>query len=248
MSASLSDGEIERYRRHLVLREIGPDGQRRLKDARVLLVGVGGVGCPAALYLAAAGVGCLGLADFDAVSLSNLQRQVLFTTDDLGRSKVEAAADRLEDLNPHLALTLLDRRIEPSNVADTVRGWDLVLDGCDDFPTRLAVSDACISEGVPLVSGALLRWEGMVGAFNGRPCWRCLVPDVPPDAEVCATAGVVGALGGVVGSLAALTAVRILAQAGEPGWGRIQSFDTLAGTLRASTVTADPACPACGGG
>lgn len=242
-----SPDEVERYARHLVLREVGGPGQQRLARARVLIVGAGGVGSPAALYLAAAGVGVLGLIDEDVVSLSNLQRQVLFTTDDVGRLKTEAAADRLEDLNPHLAVSLHEARVDARNAAAIVSGYDLVLDGCDDFATRLTVSDACVAAGVPLVSGAMLRWSGVVGAFRAQPCYRCLVPEVPPDAELCAGAGVVGALGGVVGSLAALAAIRILAGAGDFGWGRIQSLDALTGALRVSSVAADPACPACGG-
>lgn len=244
----LTDAEIERYRRQLVLREVGFEGQQQLKASRVLVVGAGGVGCPAALYLAAAGVGEIAIADFDSVSLSNLQRQVLFTTADVGRPKVEAAAERLAALNPEVSARPLNLRLEADNAAAAVAAADLVLDGCDDFATRLIVSDACVAAGVPLVSAAMLRWEGAVGAFRGRPCYRCWVNEVPPDAELCAAAGVVGALGGVVGSWAALLAIRVLTGAGEPPWGRVTRFETLGGRTREATVLADPSCPACSEG
>lgn len=244
----LTDEEIERYRRHLVLRELGFEGQARLKGARVLVVGAGGVGCPAALYLAAAGVGLIEIADFDAVGLSNLQRQILFATEDVGRLKAEAAADRLEAVNTAVVVRPLGLRLDADNVAEAAAGCDLVLDGCDDFGTRLLVSDACVAAGVPLVSAAMLRWEGMVGAFRGAPCYRCLVNETPPDAELCVAAGVVGALGGVVGSWAALLAIRVLTGAGEDPWGRVTRFETLSGRVREATVLADPSCPACGGG
>ncbi|HQR90181.1 MAG TPA: HesA/MoeB/ThiF family protein, partial [Caulobacter sp.] len=177
---SFSDGEVERYARHLVLREVGGPGQQKLKAARVLLVGAGGLGAPAALYLAAAGVGTLGLADPDAVSLSNLQRQVLYQTADVGRSKVEVASERLTAINPHVTVATHPVWLDAANARDLVARYDLVLDGTDDFATRFAVSDACLAEGKPLVSGALGRWTGQVGVFHGQPCYRCLVPEVPP--------------------------------------------------------------------
>jgi molybdopterin/thiamine biosynthesis adenylyltransferase len=206
---SFSDAEVERYARHLVLREVGGPGQQKLKAARVLIVGAGGLGAPAALYLAAAGVGVLGLADADAVSLSNLQRQVLYQTPDVGRPKVEVAAERLEAINPHVAVETHPVWLDGSNARDLVSRYDLVLDGTDDFATRFAVSDACLAEGKTLVSGALGRWTGQVGVFQGQPCYRCLVPDVPPDAETCALVWVVGALAGVIGSMMALEAVKV---------------------------------------
>ena len=192
---SFSDEEVDRYARHLVLREIGGAGQQALKAASVLIVGAGGLGAPAALYLAAAGVGRIGLADPDTVALSNLQRQILYTSADVGRAKVEAAAERLTGLNPHVAIEPIAARLGPDNAAALVRPYDLVLDGTDDFATRFAVNDACLAEGKPLVSGAIGRWTGQVGVFAGRPCYRCLVPDIPPEAETCATVGVIGAGG-----------------------------------------------------
>ncbi|MDR3510075.1 MAG: molybdopterin-synthase adenylyltransferase MoeB [Caulobacteraceae bacterium] len=245
---SFSDEEVERYARHLVLREVGGPGQQRLKAARVLIVGAGGLGSPAALYLAAAGVGGLGLVDPDAVDLSNLQRQVLYTAADVGRAKTAAAAERLEALNPHVRVQAHHGRLHEENARELVRGYDLVLDGTDDFETRFHVNAACVAEGRPLVSGAIGRWTGQVGVFAGRPCYRCLVPEVPPDAETCAVVGVVGALAGVVGSMMALEAVKLIAGAGEPLTGRLFVYDGLAGESRTVRIGADPACPVCGGG
>ncbi|QBX37133.1 molybdopterin-synthase adenylyltransferase MoeB [Brevundimonas sp. S30B] len=243
---AFSDDEVERYARHLVLAEVGGPGQQALKRARVLIVGAGGVGAPAALYLAAAGVGTLGLIDDDAVALSNLQRQVLFTTADFGRSKVEAARDHLNALNPHVAVETFAERLTPDNAAERVAAFNLVLDGTDDFATRHAANAACVATGRPLVSGALGRWTGQVGVFTGRPCYQCLVPEVPPDAETCARVGVVGALAGVIGSMAALEAIKLITGAGEPLAGRLLIYDGLAGTSRTVRVAADPGCEVCG--
>lgn len=244
---SFSDIEIERYARHLVLAEIGGPGQQALARARVLIVGLGGVGGPAALYLAAAGLGGLTLVDDDAVALSNLQRQIIFDTADIGRAKVEAGADRLRALNPGVAVTVVADRLTAANAAGMVAGHDLVLDGSDDFATRFAVNAACVTAGLPLVSGALGRWSGQVAVFEGRPCYQCLVPEIPPEAETCARAGVVGALAGVVGAMAALEAIKRLTGAGAPLAGRLLLYDGLAGTARTVTLPADPACPVCGG-
>jgi molybdopterin/thiamine biosynthesis adenylyltransferase len=242
---SFSPAEVERYARHLVLREIGGPGQQKLKAARVLVVGAGGLGAPAALYLAAAGVGTLGLVDADTVSLSNLQRQVLFAEADVGRSKVEAAVERLAALNPHLTVETHPIWLDAANARAVISRYDLVLDGTDDFATRFAVSDACLAEGKPLVSGALGRWTGQVGVFHGRPCYRCLVPETPPDAETCALVGVVGALAGVIGSMMALEAVKLITGAGEPLSGRLLIYDALAAESRTVRIGADPECPAC---
>ncbi len=243
---SFSEGEVERYARHLVLREVGGPGQQKLKAARVLLVGMGGLGAPAALYLAAAGVGTLGLADPDTVSLSNLQRQVLYQTADVGRPKVEVAAERLAAINPHVAVETHAVWLDVANAGELVSRYDLILDGTDDFATRFAVSDACVARGKPLVSGALGRWTGQVGVFHGRPCYRCLVPDVPPDAETCALVGVVGALAGVIGSMMALEAVKLITGAGQVLSGRLLIYDALAAETRTVRIGADPACPTCG--
>ena len=242
---SFSPEEVERYARHLVLSEVGGPGQQRLKAATVVLVGSGGVGSPAALYLAAAGVGSLRIIDGDIVSLSNLQRQILFNTADIDRPKVEAAAGRLEAINPHVRVETLNYRLTAENAASVIAGADAVLDGADDFETRYRVNAACVAAGVPLVSGALGRWTGQVGVFAGKPCYRCLVPETPPDAETCARVGVVGALAGVIGAMAALEAIKLITGAGEPLTGRLMLYDGLAATSRVVAVTADPGCPVC---
>jgi molybdopterin/thiamine biosynthesis adenylyltransferase len=243
---SFSDEEVERYARHLVLREIGGPGQQRLKAARVLIVGAGGLGAPAALYLAAAGVGVIALVDPDVVDHSNLQRQVIYDSDDAGRVKVEAAGARLVALNPNVEVVRIAERLTAANAGQLVAGHDLVLDGTDDFATRFAVNAACVAEGVTLVSGAIGRWTGQVGVFAGRPCYRCLVPEIPPDAETCAAVGVVGALAGVIGSVMALEAVKVLTGAGEPLTGRLLIYDALAAEARTVRIGADPQCPVCG--
>ncbi|WP_295225412.1 molybdopterin-synthase adenylyltransferase MoeB [uncultured Brevundimonas sp.] len=242
-----SEDEVERYARHLVLSEVGGPGQQALKRARVLIVGAGGVGSPAALYLAAAGVGTLGLIDDDVVGLSNLQRQIAFSTAQVGRSKVEAAAERLVALNPHIAIETFAERITAENAAARIGAFDIVLDGTDDFQTRLWVNAACVAAGKPLVSGALGRWHGQIGVFAGQPCYQCLVPEIPPDAETCARVGVVGALTGVIGSMAALEVIKLITGAGEALTGRLMLYDGLAGTARTVRVAADPECPVCGG-
>lgn len=243
---SFSEAEVERYARHLVLREVGGPGQQKLKAARVLVVGAGGLGAPAALYLAATGVGTIGLVDPDTVSLSNLQRQVLYATADVGRSKVEAASDHLRALNPNMTVESHPVWLDRSNAETVVSGYDFVLDGTDDFATRFAVSDACVAQGKALVSGALGRWTGQVGVFQGQPCYRCLVPEIPPDAETCALVGVVGALAGVIGSMMALETVKLITGAGEPLSGRLLIYDALAGETRTVRIGRDPQCPSCG--
>ena len=242
-----SEDEVERYARHLVLSEVGGPGQQALKRARVLIVGAGGVGSPAALYLAAAGAGTLGLIDDDVVGLSNLQRQIAFSTAEVGRSKVEAAAARLSGLNPHVTVETFAERLTQHNAAARIEAFDIVLDGTDDFQTRMWVNAACVAAGKPLVSGALGRWNGQVGVFAGRPCYQCLVPEIPPDAETCSRVGVVGALAGVIGSMAALETIKLITGAGEALTGRMLLYDGLAGAARTVRVAADPNCPVCGG-
>lgn len=243
---AFSPAEVERYARHLVLREIGGPGQQRLQAASVLMVGAGGLGAPAALYLAAAGVGRIGVADPDTVALSNLQRQVLYAVEDVGRAKTAVAAARLAALNPEIIVEAHPLAVTSDNAAALVAGYDLVLDGTDDFATRFAVSDVCVATGRTLVSGAIARWTGQVGVFPGRPCYRCLVPGIPPDADTCASVGVVGALGGVIGSMMALEAIKIITGAGEPLSGRLLIYDALAGETRTVRIGPDPDCPACG--
>ena len=245
---TFSDDEIERYARHLVLAEVGGPGQQRLKAARVGLIGLGGVGAPAALYLAAAGIGALRLIDDDVVALSNLQRQIAFDTADIGRSKIEAGAATLTALNPHVRTEPVAERLSDANAARLIGGCDVVIDGTDDFATRFAVNAACVAARIPLVSGALGRWSGQVGLFTGRPCYRCLVPAAPPEAETCARVGVIGALAGVVGSMTALEAIKLITGAGQPLAGRLLIYDGLAGAARMVAVAADPDCPVCAGG
>jgi len=244
---SFSDEEVERYARHLVLREIGGPGQQALKAARVLIVGAGGLGAPAALYLAAAGIGRLGLLDPDTVALSNLQRQVLYGVADIGATKVKVGARRLTALNPHVALAPVSRALDAGNANQLLAGWDLVLDGTDDFATRFAVNAACVSGGKTLVSGAIGRWTGQVAVFKGRPCYRCLVPDIPPDAETCAAVGVIGALAGVIGAMMALEAIKVITGAGDSLQGRLLIYDALTAEGRTVRLSADPECPVCGG-
>jgi molybdopterin/thiamine biosynthesis adenylyltransferase len=245
---SFSDEEVERYARHLVLREIGGQGQQRLKAARVLIVGAGGLGAPAALYLAAAGVGTLGLADADQVALSNLQRQVLYASADVGRDKVEAAGEHLTALNPHVCIQAHPIMLDDANARALIAQYDIVLDGTDSFATRFAVNDACHAEGRPLVSGAIGRWSGQLAVFPGKPCYRCLVPEIPPDAETCSAVGVMGALAGVIGSMMALEAVKLITEAGETLAGRLLIYEALGAEVRTVGLPPDPECPVCGYG
>lgn len=242
----LTDDEIDRYARHLVLKEIGGQGQMKLKAAKVALVGMGGIGSPAALYLAAAGIGTLGLIDDDDVSLSNLQRQVLFGAKDIGAPKAEAAAVHLDNLNPNCDCRVHRLRLTVDNAADVLGGYDIVLDGCDNFETRLLVNRVCHALGKPLVSAALGRFSGQLATFDGAPCYQCLVPEIPPDAETCERVGVVGALAGVMGTLAALEVIKALTGAGESLRGKLLIFDGLDMTSRIVKLAADPACPVCG--
>ncbi len=245
---SFTDEEVERYARHLVLREIGGPGQQRLKSARVLLVGAGGLGAPAALYLAAAGVGTLGLVDADQVALSNLQRQVLYDTADVGRDKVAAAAAHLGVLNPHVTVEPHALMLDETNARPLIAGYDVVLDGTDSFATRFAVNAACHAEARPLVSGAIGRWSGQLAVFPGsRPCYRCLVPEIPPGEETCSAVGVMGALAGVIGSMMALEAIKLITGAGETLAGRLLIYEALGAEVRTVSLPPDPECPVCGG-
>lgn len=244
---SFTDEEVDRYARHLVLREIGGAGQQKLRAASVLIVGAGGLGGPAALYLAAAGVGRIGIVDPDTVAPSNLQRQVIYETHDMGRAKVTAAAEKLGRLNRGVTVEPAEQRLDAESAA-MVAAYDLVLDGTDDFATRLIVSDACVAHGKTLVSGAIGRWSGQVGVFAGQPCYRCFLGETPPDAETCEATGVVGALAGVIGSMMALEAIKLITGAGEPLAGRLLIYDSLAAETRTVRIAPDPACAACGGG
>ncbi|AJP72584.1 HesA/MoeB/ThiF family protein [Sphingomonas hengshuiensis] len=247
---SLSDAELDRYARHIVLREVGGAGQMRLKAGRVLVVGAGGIGSPALQYLAAAGVGRITIIDDDHVDVSNLQRQTLFGTGDVGRAKVDAAAARLHALNPHVEVTARQVRLDPASVADWLAGHDVVLDGSDNFATRLAVADAALVLRIPLVSAAVAEFEGQLGVFRGwepeKPCYRCFVGSDPERPETsCAEQGVLGALTGMMGSLAALEAIRALAPFGDDSAGTLLLVDALSLRFRTLTLPKDPGCPGC---
>jgi len=248
----LSDDEARRYARQTLLAEVGEEGQRRLKAARVLVVGAGGLGSPVALYLAAAGVGRIGLVDSDRVELSNLHRQVLFATGDLGRGKVDAAAERLRGLNPEIEVVAHRERFTPANALDLVRAYDVVADGTDNFPTRYLVNDACVLAGRPNVFASVLRFAGQATVFwpGHGPCYRCLFPEPPKPGLVpsCGEAGVLGALPGLLGAIQATEVLKLLLGAGEPLIGRLLLVDTLAARFREIRFPRRPDCPACGEG
>ncbi len=246
----LSHQEILRYSRHLILPEVGTAGQRRLKAARVVVIGAGGLGSPAALYLAAAGVGTIGLVDFDAVDETNLQRQIIHGTGAVGRPKLESAAERLADVNPHVELRCFDTRLTSENALDVLRDFDVVLDGSDNFPTRYLVNDACVLLGKPYVYGAIFRFAGQASVFaaEGGPCYRCLFRDPPPAGLIpsCAEAGVLGVLPGVIGSIQGLEAIKLALGKGETLAGRLLLFDALKLEFRELALRRDPDCPVCG--
>lgn len=249
-ASRLSPDELRRYSRHLVLPEVGLEGQEKLKAARVLIVGAGGLGSPLGLYLAAAGVGKLGLVEFDEVDESNLQRQVLYGQSDIGRPKLEAAIERLADVNPHIEIVPHPTRLASDNAMEILAGYDVVVDGCDNFPTRYLVNDACVLAGKPNVYGSIYRFEGQVAVFWGArgPCYRCLFPEPPPPGLVpsCAEGGVLGVLPGIVGSLQANEALKLVLGAGEPLIGRLLVVDSLGGEFRRLNLKKDPECPVCG--
>ena len=240
--------QIDRYARHLMLREVGGPGQNALLRARIAIVGAGGLGGPAGLYLAAAGVGHVTVIDHDLVERSNLQRQVQFGDDQIGKPKARALADRMMALNPDCVAGARQRRLDADNALILLDGYDVVLDGTDSFETRFAVNAACLALGTPLVSGAVGRWDGQLGVFGAPgPCYRCFVPDAPDDAQSCAEVGIVGALTGIVGSAMALEAVKIVTGAGEALAGRLWLYDGLAGESRTVRLSRDPDCVACRG-
>lgn len=249
----LSADELARYARHIVLPEVGGAGQLRLRRARVVVIGAGGIGSPVLHYLGAAGVGQLDVVDDDRVDASNLQRQTLYTTADLGHAKAEAAAAAVARLNPHVTVRALVSRIDAANAAALLDGADAVIDGSDNFETRLAVADAALGLRVPLISAAVGRFEGQIGVFRGwerdRPCYRCFVGGAPQrDGLTCAEEGVLGPVTGVVGSLAALEVIRQLAPFGDDSAGKLVLIDLLALRFRTLSLPKDPGCPACGTG
>lgn len=246
----LTSDELVRYSRHLLLPEVGLEGQRKLKAARVLLVGAGGLGSPAALYLAAAGVGTLGIVDFDRVDITNLHRQLLHGTSDVGRSKLESAVDRLREVNPHVTVEPHEMRLSSANALELFRQYDLVVDGTDNFQTRYLVNDACVLTGRPNVYGSIFRFDGQVSVFctADGPCYRCIYREPPPAGMVpsCAEGGVLGILPGIVGILQATEAIKLILGIGEPLIGRLNLVDSLGARQRTVKIKRDPTCPACG--
>jgi adenylyltransferase/sulfurtransferase len=247
----LSNEERVRYSRHLTMPEVGIDGQRRLKAAHVLCIGAGGLGSPSALYLAAAGVGTIGIVDFDDVDLSNLQRQILHGTKDLGRSKLESARDRLRDANPNIEVELHQCRFSSENASELVARYDLVVDGSDNFPTRYLSNDVCVFARRPNIYGSIFRFDGQSSVFAphlGGPCYRCLFPEPPAPGTIpnCAEAGVLGVLPGIIGMVQAIEAIKLILGVGEPLIGRLLHFEALKMKFRELKLRRDPQCPVCG--
>ncbi|MET0387117.1 MAG: molybdopterin-synthase adenylyltransferase MoeB [Polyangiales bacterium] len=249
--AELTAAQLERYSRHLLLPEVGEKGQEKLLNARVLLLGAGGLGSPAALYLAAAGIGTLGVIDADVVDTSNLQRQVLHGTESVGKPKVQSAQKRLHDLNPDVKVLAFEERLNSGNV-DRIfdQGWDVIVDGLDNFATRYLVNDASVWKNIPVVHGSIFRFDGQVTTFKPKvgPCYRCLYPEPPPAhlAPSCSEAGVLGILPGVVGTIQATEAIKLVLEQGEPLVGRLLMYDSLQMKFRNLKLRRDPSCPLCG--
>ncbi|MDQ3658539.1 MAG: molybdopterin-synthase adenylyltransferase MoeB [Actinomycetota bacterium] len=249
-AVELSNDEISRYSRHLIMPEVALDGQKKLKAAKVLTVGTGGLGSPLALYLAAAGVGTLGIVDFDVVDESNLQRQILHGTSDVGRPKVESARDRIEDINPNVNVVVHEEALTSENALDIFADYDVIVDGTDNFPTRYLVNDACVLLGKPNVYGSIFRFEGQASVFWAEegPCYRCLYPEPPPPGLVpsCAEGGVLGILPGAIGTIQATETVKLILGIGEPLIGRLMLYDALGMSFREMKLRKAPNCPVCG--
>ena len=249
-TGALSNDEILRYSRHLIMPEVGMEGQKKLKAARVLCVGAGGLGSPLALYLGAAGVGTLGIVDFDVVDYTNLQRQIIHSTADVGRKKLDSAADKLKAINPFLNIKKFDTRLSSDNALEIFKDFDIIADGTDNFQTRYLVNDACVLTGKPNVYGSIFRFEGQASVFatEAGPCYRCLYPEPPPPGLVpsCAEGGVLGILPGLVGIIQATEAIKLILGKGEPLIGRLLLIDALAMKFRELKLRKNPDCPACG--
>jgi molybdopterin/thiamine biosynthesis adenylyltransferase/rhodanese-related sulfurtransferase len=247
---TLSPEQRDRYGRHILLPEVGEEGQQKLLGAKVLLLGAGGLGSPAALYLAAAGVGTIGIVDMDVVDASNLQRQILHNLERIGDRKVDSAKKTLTALNPDVDVVTYDVRLGADNILDIIDGYDVIVDGTDNFPTRYLLNDASLLKNIPVVHGSIFRFEGQVTVFDpyNGPCYRCLLPEPPPPelAPSCSEAGVLGVLPGIVGSIQALEAIKLILDLGEPLRGRLLAYDALEETFRNFKVRRDPSCPACG--
>jgi adenylyltransferase/sulfurtransferase len=249
-NSTLSNEEILRYSRHLIMPEVGMEGQQRLKAAKVLCIGTGGLGSPLALYLAAAGIGTLGLVDFDVVDYTNLQRQIIHSTPDVGRKKLDSAAEKLQAINPFLNIRKFDMRLSSENALELFREFDIIADGTDNFPTRYLVNDACVLTGKPNVYGSIFRFEGQASVFatEDGPCYRCLYPEPPPPGLVpsCAEGGVLGILPGLVGVMQATEVIKLILGVGEPLIGRLLLIDALAMKFRELKLRKNPECPVCG--
>jgi len=248
-----TEEQIKRYARHIILPEVGGKGQEKLLNSKVLVIGAGGLGSPAILYLAAAGVGTIGIVDFDVVDLSNLQRQIIHNTERVGTPKVESAKKTVEMLNPDVKVITYNTRISKENIMDIIKDYDVVLDGTDNFPTRFLINDACYFAGKPLVSAAMLRFEGQVSVFDYRnkeksPCYRCLFPEPPPPGLVpsCQEAGILGSIGGIMGCIQATEAIKLILGIGEPLVGKLLIMDALSMDFRKVKLRKDPNCPLCG--
>jgi adenylyltransferase/sulfurtransferase len=249
-TTALSREEILRYSRHLIMPEVGLDGQQKLKAARVLCIGTGGLGSPLALYLAAAGVGTLGLVDFDVVDFTNLQRQIIHSTNDVGRPKLDSAAEKIAAINPFVELRLFETRLSSDNALEIFKDFDIIVDGTDNFPTRYLVNDACVLTGKPNVYGSIFRFEGQASVFGAKdgPCYRCLYPEPPPPGLVpsCAEGGVLGILPGLVGIIQATETIKLILGSGEPLIGRLLLVDALGMKFRELKLRKNPDCPVCG--
>jgi thiazole biosynthesis adenylyltransferase ThiF len=248
-----TEEQIKRYARHIILPEVGGKGQEKLLNSKVLVIGAGGLGSPAILYLAAAGVGTIGIVDFDVVDFSNLQRQVIHNTERVGTPKVESAKRTVEMLNPDVKVITYNTRISKENIMDIIKDYDVVLDGTDNFPTRFLINDACYFADKPLVSAAMLRFEGQVSVFDFRvkeqsPCYRCLFPEPPPPGLVpsCQEAGILGSIGGIMGCIQATEAIKLILGIGEPLVGKLLIMDALSMDFRKVKLRKDPNCPLCG--
>lgn len=246
---TLSDDQLDRYARHIILKQVGGAGQQKLLSSRVLVIGAGGLGSPLILYLAAAGVGTIGVIDDDVVDLSNLQRQVIHTTGQIGNPKTDSARDMIRQINPDVEIIRLSQRISEKNAEEIIAQYDIVADGCDNFDTRFVVNDACLKLSKPLVSAALSQFDGQISTFKGyqkdKPCYRCFIPEHPGDVGNCAEAGILGAVAGVLGTMQAVEVLKELLDLGDSLAGKLVLYDALSGTSRTIKLPKDPGCKAC---
>lgn len=246
---ALSDNQLDRYARHIILKQVGGAGQQKLLSARVLVIGAGGLGSPLILYLAAAGVGTIGVMDDDVVDLSNLQRQIIHTTDQIGNLKTSSAQDMIGRINPDVNIIAIPKRLSPENAKEIIADYDIVADGCDNFATRFVVNDACLDLKKPFVSAALSQFDGQISTFKGyqsdKPCYRCFIPDDPGDVGNCAEAGILGAVAGILGTMQAVEILKELLELGESLAGKLVLYDALSATSRTIKLPKDPGCPAC---